>query len=292
VKIGLALPVFSDDASKPLAFAARAAALGYDGLFAADHLFPPMGPASPSLEAFTTLSAVAARHPHMTVGTLVTRVTLRPAGMLAAQAAALDRMSGGNALIALGTGDRISIPEHETFGFPFPPITQRRARLEETILALRELFAGRPWTGGEHVPAIRGPLLPPPMRPGGPPLWVGGVADAAVDLAARVADGWNGWGLDADGFAAKAERLRAAGDREVEATWGGIAVVGEDDDDLTRLLADRADRGLSAGDAWTGTVEDLRAFARRLAAAGAGWAVFLPGGPPDRLELIARTLIP
>jgi alkanesulfonate monooxygenase SsuD/methylene tetrahydromethanopterin reductase-like flavin-dependent oxidoreductase (luciferase family) len=289
LKIGLALPVFSDSARKPLAFAARAAALGYDGLFAADHLFPPMGPASPSLEAFTTLSAVAARHPGMTVGTLVSRVMLRPAGMLAKQAAALDQMSEGNAVIALGTGDRISIPEHETFGFAFPPIAERRARLEETILALRELFAGRAWIGGERVPAIPGPLLPPPVRPGGPPLWVGGVADAAVDLAARVADGWNGWGLDADGFAAKAERLRES-DREVQATWGGIAVVGEDRDDLALLLDERADRGLSAGDAWTGTADDLRSFADRLAAAGCTWAIFLPGGPADRLDLIARTL--
>lgn len=291
MKIGLALPVFSDSASTPLAFAARAAALGYDGLFAADHLFPPMGPGLPSLEAFATLSAVAARHPGMTVGTLVTRVTLRPAGMLAKQAAALDQLSEGNAVIALGTGDRVSIPEHEAFGFAFAPIAERRARLEETILALKELFAGRPWTGGSQVAAVPGPLLPPPVRPGGPPLWVGGVADAAVDLAARVADGWNGWGLDAERFAAKSERL-LAGDREVEATWGGIAVVGEDRDDLAHLLEDRADRGLSAGDVWTGTAEDLRGFADRLAAARCTWAIFLPGGPADRLDLIARTLRP
>ena len=129
------------------------------------------------------------------------------------------------------------------------------------------------------------------MRPGGPPLWVGGVSDAAVDLAARVADGWNGWGLDAEAFEAKTERLHA-GDREVQATWGGIAVIGEDSDDLAGLLQRRADRGLSAGDAWTGTAEDLRRFADRLAAAGCAWAIFLPGGPADRLELIARTLLP
>ena len=290
MKIGLALPVFSDDAAKPLEFAARAVGLGYHGLFAADHLFPPMGPAFPSLEAFSTLSAVAARHPGVTVGTLVTRVTLRPAGMLAKEAAALDHLSGGNAVIALGTGDKISIPEHETFGLPFAPIAERRALLEETVHALKDLFAARPWPGGARVPPMAGPLLPPPIRPGGPPVWVGGVADAAVDIAARVADGWNGWGLDADGFAVKAERLRAGG-RDVLATWGGIAVVGEDRADLERLLSDRADRGLSAGDAWTGTAEDLRAFADRLAGAGCGYAIFLPGGPPDRLDLIARTLL-
>jgi alkanesulfonate monooxygenase SsuD/methylene tetrahydromethanopterin reductase-like flavin-dependent oxidoreductase (luciferase family) len=290
VRIGLALPVFSDDAAKPLAFAARASELGFHGLFAADHLFPPMGPAFPSLEAFSTLSAVAARHPGMTVGTLVTRVTLRPAGMLAKLATALDQMSGGQAVIALGTGDAISIPEHEMYGFDFPPIAERRARLEETVLALKALFAGRAWGGGVHVPPLLGPLVPPPARTGGPPVWVGGVADAAVDLAARVADGWNGWGLDAETFAERADRLRAGG-RDVAATWGGIAVVGRDRDDLEGLLNDRAGRGLSVGDAWTGTVDDLRAFADRLASAGCRWAIFLPGGPADRLDVIAGALL-
>jgi alkanesulfonate monooxygenase SsuD/methylene tetrahydromethanopterin reductase-like flavin-dependent oxidoreductase (luciferase family) len=290
MRIGLALPVFSTDAATPLAFADRAVGLGFHGLFAADHLFPPMGPAFPSLEAFTTLSAVAARHPGTTVGTLVTRVTLRPAGMLAKLAAALDQISGGHAVVALGTGDSISIPEHRMYGFGFPPIAERRARLEETVVALKALFAGRPWRGGVHVPALRGPLLPAPVRTGGPPVWVGGVADAAVDLAGRVADGWNGWGLDAETFAVQAGRLRVAG-RDVVATWGGIAVVGKDRADLDRLLRDRAGRGLSVGDAWTGTVDDLRTFADRLAAAGCGWAIFLPGGPADRLDVIAEALL-
>ena len=122
-------------------------------------------------------------------------------------------------------------------------------------------------------------------------MWVGGVADAAIDLAARVADGWNGWGLDADGFAARAERLRSGGLR-VAATWGGIAVVGEDRAEVDRLLNDRADRGLSAGDAWTGTAADLAGFAERLRGAGCEWAILLPGGPADRLEVIARALLP
>jgi alkanesulfonate monooxygenase SsuD/methylene tetrahydromethanopterin reductase-like flavin-dependent oxidoreductase (luciferase family) len=290
MRIGLALPVFSDDASKPLAFASRAAGLGYDGLFAADHLFPPMGASFPSLEAFTTLSAVAARHRGMTVGTLVTRVTLRPAGMLAKLATSLDQISDGHAVVAIGTGDAVSIPEHEMFGFGFEPIAERRARLEETVVAMKRLFAGRSWEGGRHVPALAGPLLPPPVRDGGPPVWVGGVADAAVDLAGRVADGWNGWGLDADAFAARSARLRSGG-RAVMPTWGGIAVVGEDRSDLGRLLDDRAGRGLSVGDAWTGTVDDLRAFAGRLEEAGCGWAIFLPGGPADRLDVIARALL-
>ena len=82
---------------------------GYDGVFAPDHLFPPGAPGGPALEPFAVLAAVAALHPDLHVGTLVTRASLRPAGLLAKQAAALDQMSGGQAILGLGAGDRKSV---------------------------------------------------------------------------------------------------------------------------------------------------------------------------------------
>ncbi len=72
---------------------------------------------------------------------------------------------------------------------------------------------------------MTGPLLPP----GEPAIWVGGLSDAVLEVAARVADAWNGWGLDAEAFAARADTLRSlAGARLVAPTWAGIALVGED----------------------------------------------------------------
>jgi alkanesulfonate monooxygenase SsuD/methylene tetrahydromethanopterin reductase-like flavin-dependent oxidoreductase (luciferase family) len=294
VKLGVSLPVFTNDPERPLAVAARAAELGVDGVFSPDHLFPPVfyppsGPDRPALEAFTLLAAVSARHPDLAVGTLVARVTLRHPGILAKQASALAEMSGGRAILALGTGDRASVPEHEAFGFPFPAVVDRLALLEQTVSALRALVDGRPWEGGTHVPAMRGPLLPrAPLA-----LWVGGLSDAVLGVAARAADAWNGWGLDAEAFAEKASRLRElAGDREVHPTWGGIALVGEDERDLDRLREERERRGLSLDGVWTGTATELRTFVDRLDGSGATWFVVLPAGPPDRLDLIAATLRP
>ena len=292
MKLGVSLPVFTPDPTRPLGVASRAAALGVDGVFSPDHLFPPVfyppaGADRPALEAFSLLSAVAARHPGLHVGTLVARVTLRTPGLLAKQAAGLDAMSGGRAILGIGAGDGASVGEHETFGIRFPPAAERVRLLEETALALRALFAGASWPGGEVVPPIAGPLVPP----GAPELWVGGLSDAVLTVAARSADAWNGWGLDAATFAAKAARLRElAGDREVPPTWGGIALAGEDTADLDRQLADRERRGLSTDGVWTGTAAGLRAFAEELEAAGATWLVVLPVGPPDRLELIAEAL--
>jgi alkanesulfonate monooxygenase SsuD/methylene tetrahydromethanopterin reductase-like flavin-dependent oxidoreductase (luciferase family) len=293
LNLGVSLPVFTADPSRPLAVAARAAELGFDGVFSPDHLFPPAfypppGPGRPALEAFATLSAVSALHPALHVGTLVARVTLRAPGLLAKQGAALDHLSGGRAILAIGTGDAASKPEHEMYGFPYPSAGERVELLEETVSALRALFAGAAWPGGTHVPALTGPLLPP----GSPQLWVGGRSEAVLGVAARVADAWNGWGDDLDRFAANAARLRElAGDRPVAPTWAGIALVGETADDLQRLLTERTAKGLSTDGIWTGTAAELRSFVDALGEAGATWVVVLPAGPLDRLDVIAGALI-
>jgi alkanesulfonate monooxygenase SsuD/methylene tetrahydromethanopterin reductase-like flavin-dependent oxidoreductase (luciferase family) len=293
LNFGVSLPVFTSDPSRPLAVAAKAAELGFDGVFSPDHFFPPefyppSGSDRPALEAFSTLSAVSALHPALHVGTLVARVTLRAPGLLAKQAAALDHMSGGRAILALGTGDAASKPEHEMYGIPYPSAAERVALLEETVGALRALFRGAAYPGGTHVPALSGPLLPR----GSPKLWVGGRSEAVLGVAARVGDAWNGWGDDLEGFAAKAARLRELADgRVVPPTWAGIALVGETSEDLERLIVAREARGMSTDGVWTGTAAHLRSFVDALREAGATWFVVLPVGPIDRLEVIAEALI-
>lgn len=286
MRLGLSLPMFTDDAERPLAAAARAARAGYEGVFAPDHLFPPGAPGRPALEPFAILAAVAARHPELHVGTLVSRASLRPAATLAKQAAALDEMSGGRAILGLGAGDSVSRAEHEAFGIPFAPAARRVALLEETVGAMRALFAGSSWEGGAHVPAIAGPLLPP----GHPELWVGGRSDEVIAAAARSADAWNGWAMDADRFAEAVRELRRMADgRTVSPTWGGIALVGRDAADLERLRAERSARGLSM-DVWQGDGPTLRAFADRLREMDCSWIVVLPVGGPDRIDVVAEAL--
>jgi alkanesulfonate monooxygenase SsuD/methylene tetrahydromethanopterin reductase-like flavin-dependent oxidoreductase (luciferase family) len=286
MKLGLSLPVFTADVGRPLGAAARAAAAGYDGVFAPDHLFPPGAPGRPALEPFAVLAAVATLHPGLHVGTLVTRASLRPAGLLAKQAAALDQMSGGRAILGLGAGDGVSKPEHEAFGIPFARAAERVAILEETVDALQALFVGERWGGGTHVPPIAGPLLPP----GHPELWVGGRSAEVIAVAARSADAWNGWAMDVEGFETAAGELRRlAGGRPVAPTWGGIVLVGTDEDDLDRLREERRAKDLSM-DVWQGSADGLRDFADRLREAGCSWIIVLPVGGDDRIQVVAGAL--
>jgi alkanesulfonate monooxygenase SsuD/methylene tetrahydromethanopterin reductase-like flavin-dependent oxidoreductase (luciferase family) len=294
VRVGIILPMFSGDAGLVLDAAREAERFGFDGAFAFDHFFPPGGRRdAPSLEAFTTLAATAAVTERIVLGSLVTRVSLRPVGLLGKLASWLDAASGGRLILGLGTGDASDDAEHEAYGIRMRGKQERRTELHETIEALRALFRGAGYPGGGLIPAIEGPLVPP-ARPGGPPIWVGGHTEPLVRMAARLADGWNGWGLTPERFAATAALLgdeAATHERAVDPTWAGIVVVGEDRAETEALMARRRERGLEGG-AWSGTTEDLVSFLRQLKQAGATWAVLVTGGPRDRRELVAREVLP
>jgi alkanesulfonate monooxygenase SsuD/methylene tetrahydromethanopterin reductase-like flavin-dependent oxidoreductase (luciferase family) len=296
IKIGLILPLFSGDAGKVVAAARAAEELGFDGVFAFDHFFPPgAAPDRPALEAFTTLGAVAAATERVQLGTLVTRAVLRPPGMLAKMTSTIDLISGGRMVLAVGTGDPIDRPEHDTFGFPNLSVKERRAHLAETVTGLKALFQGRAYEGGEHLPPLAGPLLPPPVRDDGPPIWIGAQSDEVVRMAGTLADGWNGWGLTPERFGEKAKVLAEAADRagrEVEATWAGIVLLGEDDAEVERLEEDRRRRGMDDGVAFAGTADRFADHVLDLADAGATWAIVVLAGPPGRRQLLADRVLP
>lgn len=293
MRIGLLLPMASAAPEGVIEFAQRAEALGADGLFAFDHLFPPGAPADrPSLESTATLGAVAAVTTRVSIGTLVARASLRSAGLLAKHVVALDDLSDGRFVLGIGTGDRLSKAEHDAFGLAYLGPEVRRTHLAETVAALRALLADRPFEGGDHVPPVAGPVLPRPRTPGGPPIWIGGVSEEAVRVAARGGDGWNGWALDLETFAARASLLHAeSGGRAVEATWGGAVVIGDDRDDADRRAAGRRARGIR-DDAFVGDPEAAAEFLSALAEGGASWAVLLVAGGAERLGLLAERVLP
>jgi alkanesulfonate monooxygenase SsuD/methylene tetrahydromethanopterin reductase-like flavin-dependent oxidoreductase (luciferase family) len=295
LKVGLVLPMFSGDTTKVLNAARSAEALGYDGVFAFDHFFPPGAPPDrPALEAFTTLAAVSAATERITVGTLVTRANLRPPGLVAKTVSTVDMISGGRMVLGIGTGDPIDEPEHHAFGLPTLDVYERRANLAETVVALKALFRGEVFEGGEWVPRLEGPLVPPPVTPAGPPIWIGAQADEVISMAGRLADGWNGWGMHPKRFHRKVDLLQEEASnagRQVEATWAGIVLVGEDEEETQRLHEARLQKNMDAL-AWAGPAGRFAEFLRTLVDAGASWAILVLAGPGDRRQMIAELVLP
>jgi probable F420-dependent oxidoreductase len=121
---------------------------------------------------------------------LVTGVIVSPqrqTALLAKQAAEVDALSGGRLRLGLGVGQVAR--ETEALGVDFHT---RGQRMDEQLTLLRRLwteeamtFEGR-WHHITDGGGLTGPR--PVQRP--IPIWIGGRSEAAMQRAARVADGW------------------------------------------------------------------------------------------------------
>jgi alkanesulfonate monooxygenase SsuD/methylene tetrahydromethanopterin reductase-like flavin-dependent oxidoreductase (luciferase family) len=175
----------------------------------------------PSLEALTAMAALVHRVPGKWVGHAVLSNTFRHPTVLAKAATVLDHATGGRFIVGLGAGWHEG--EHLPLGIPLPPMPERFDRFESVVHVLRALWSEaatappgvtRP---DPFYPLAEATNEPPPLTPGGPPLWLGGQKRRGIALAAAVADGWAlpavvalGSPSDLEYFSEKRERILAA----------------------------------------------------------------------------------
>jgi probable F420-dependent oxidoreductase len=220
----------------------------------------PAGSTRPPAEfhdPLTVLTWAAAATSRAGLGTSVLVVPYRHPVLLAKSLASLDALSAGRVIAGLASGWMES--EFAALGVPF---AERGRRTDRAIAVCRALWRGETsfdWEGS-RVAGHR--LLPPPARPGGPPVWIGGNSDAGLRRAARIGDAWHTTVSDP---ARLEERLGALG--------AALAARGRTRDDLVvsvRVRA-RADR-----------VADL---APRLAGLGVGHLLVDPPADVDPRRL-------
>jgi alkanesulfonate monooxygenase SsuD/methylene tetrahydromethanopterin reductase-like flavin-dependent oxidoreductase (luciferase family) len=174
-----------------LALAKACEASEIEALFRSDHYLSVMGRAErSSLDAWATISALAAVTSTLRLGTLVSPVTFRHPSVLAKNVVTADHIAGGGR-IELGLGAGWLEAEHAAYGFPFPPTGERFRMLEEQIEIIRRQWDEGPLDfEGEHYRLDRLNALPKPLSP--PNLIVGGRArPRSLALAARWADEYN-----------------------------------------------------------------------------------------------------
>jgi alkanesulfonate monooxygenase SsuD/methylene tetrahydromethanopterin reductase-like flavin-dependent oxidoreductase (luciferase family) len=171
----------------------------------------------PAFEALTTAAALAGRMPGKWVGVAVFSNTFRHPALLAKGASLLDTVTGGRFILGLGAGWHEG--EHDAFGIPLPPMRERFDRYESSLRVLEALFsdAARRAPGvtldDRHYPLRRATNEPPPLSPGGPPIWVGAQRRRGIALAVRYASGWPMPGNrpgDVAYFARRRDAIRAA----------------------------------------------------------------------------------
>jgi F420-dependent oxidoreductase-like protein len=194
-----------------LALAGACEEHGLEGLFRSDHYLSVMGmPERGSLDAWTTLAALAARTSRIRLGTLVSPATFRHPSVLAKSVVTVDHVSGGRVELGLGAGWHEA--EHRAYGLEFPATPVRMERLAEQL----EIVA-RSWTDevvsfeGRHYRVQDLRALPKPVQRPRPTLLVGGGAGPrSLALAARWADEYNTSGVPLEDLRGRRRRLQEA----------------------------------------------------------------------------------
>jgi alkanesulfonate monooxygenase SsuD/methylene tetrahydromethanopterin reductase-like flavin-dependent oxidoreductase (luciferase family) len=162
---------------------------GLDGLFRSDHYSHFVAPDGGALDAWATISALAAMTERIQLGTLVSPATFRHPSVLARMVATASHVSGGRVELGLGAGWNEA--EHREHGFPFPPMKHRLELLTEQLEIVRRSWAGErfDFVGDDYE--LRG-ALPLPVPVGKVNVIVGGAAKpGTVDPAVRFADEYN-----------------------------------------------------------------------------------------------------
>jgi alkanesulfonate monooxygenase SsuD/methylene tetrahydromethanopterin reductase-like flavin-dependent oxidoreductase (luciferase family) len=159
----------------------RAEELGWDDAWLSEHHFIDDGYLPSCLPV---AAAIAAKTHRIRIGTAVAQLPLHDPVRFAEDAAVVDVISRGRLDLGVGLGYRPE--EYEGFEVDW---RSRVGRFEEAVAILRTLFAGGALDfAGQHYrlrcDGIRPLPVQRPLR-----ILIGGISDAALRRAARLADG-------------------------------------------------------------------------------------------------------
>jgi F420-dependent oxidoreductase-like protein len=198
-------------APKLAATAQAADDAGFTLLTMMDHWFQMeqfAAPQEPMLEGYTSLGFVAGKTRRLTLGLMVTGVTYRHPGLLAKIVTTLDVLSEGRAMF--GVGAAWYQREHEGLGVPYPPISERFERLEETLQICKQMWSDNdgPYEG-KYYQLAETICSPRPIQQPGPKILIGGGGEKkTLRLVARYADACNLFAMGVDQVGRKLDILK------------------------------------------------------------------------------------
>ena len=203
MEFGIALPHFGRHASPEAitTLAQEAERMGLASVWVLERILRPTrsiplygGRTGPMPEVYArvfepidTLAYVAAKTERIRLGTSVIDALFHVPVVLARRFATLDQLSGGRVIAGLGQG-----AIEDEFAAAGVSLKRRGPGLEEFIAALRAAWGPDPVSfSGRFYRIPESQIGPKPVQPGGPPLILGASAPAAIERAARIADGYN-----------------------------------------------------------------------------------------------------
>ena len=178
--------------------AVEAERLGFQSVWAGDSLL-----ARPRGEPLTVLAAVAGATRRVRLGTAVLLPLLRRPVQLAHVLVTLERVSQGRVIVGVGPGADVPGTRQELAAVDMPG-DRRVTALLDAIDRCRALWR-------DEDPDMK--LLPPPLTPGGPPLWLGAQGPRMLREAGSRFDGWLPFSPTPEDYAAGLSVVREAAAR-------------------------------------------------------------------------------
>jgi alkanesulfonate monooxygenase SsuD/methylene tetrahydromethanopterin reductase-like flavin-dependent oxidoreductase (luciferase family) len=240
-----------------------------------------------NLETVPTLAAAAAVTERIGLTTAVMIGPFRGNGaLLAKQLATVDSIAGGRLTVGIAVGGR-----EDDFEATASPFAERGKAFDAQLTEMRAVWAG-------ESRGFAGPIGPAPVRPGGPPLLIGGGSAAAFRRMTEVGAGWIMGGGGPDVFAGAADQARkswrdAGREGEPRLVAIGYVSLGEDAEghaqrylgDYYGFIGDFADR--IVGSALT-TQQKVADAVASFTAAGCAELILFPCNPNvEQVALIA-----
>jgi probable F420-dependent oxidoreductase len=180
-------------ASDMVALARQAETSGFSAIYVPDHwAYEQRGGGglddkALAWEATTILGALAVATTRVRIGALVLCNLFRHPGTTAQATTTLDHLSGGRAILGLGSG--WTRAEFEMMGAPFPDVQPRLRMLDEAVRVIKQLWTtDRVTFDGEFCHLRDAMSVPKPLQKPHPPVMLGGSGKGLLRIAAREAD--------------------------------------------------------------------------------------------------------
>lgn len=306
--VGLAVknfvgPTEAPDIDAILAYAERAEALGFESLWAWDHVLLGVDPAFPILDAVATLTAIAARTSRIRLGTGVLVLPLRNPTVAAKTLGTLDVISKGRLILGVAAGWYAR--EFDAVGVDF---TRRGRLFERNLDVLVRLWTeDRVTLAADELNLREAVMRPRPAQRPRPPILIGGYVDAVLRRVATRGDGWLTYFYTPESYRRAWDKIvrfaREAG-RDPAALTGTnqLAILvgrsrAETETPMRQWLSTEWDVA-----AWSestiehairGTVEECVAQLREHVAAGVHRIILVPYRyQPEQVEIVATEVLP
>ena len=191
-------------AQELIEYGVRVEKLGYESIWAWDHILLGVEPSFPIIEALSILTAIAARTQRLKLGTGVLVMPMRNPVILAKQLGSLDLISNGRVIV--GTAVGWYKREFKAMGVDFH---ERGKIMERSLDIIKRLWTEDRVTEDFPPYSIKDAVMyPKPVQKPHPPILIGGYVDAVLRRAATKGDGWLTYYYTADSFASNWARIR------------------------------------------------------------------------------------